>query len=44
MDLDYSVRGQCKVTMIGYVDKILAAWKKADHSVDDDGFKTVGPK
>ena len=44
MDLDYSVRGQCKVTMIGYVDEILAAWKKADHSADDDGFKTAGPK
>ena len=25
MDLDYSTHGQCKVTMIGYVDKIFAA-------------------
>ena len=25
-------RGQCRVTMIGYVDEILEAWKKVDQS------------
>jgi hypothetical protein len=44
MDLDNSNRGQCKVTLIGYVDEILAAWKKADQSPDDDGYQTVTPK
>jgi hypothetical protein len=44
MDLDYSTRGQCKVTMISYVDEILAAWKKADQSPDDDGFHAIAPK
>ncbi len=44
MDLDYSTRGQCKVTMIGYVDEILAAWKKVDQSPDDDGYRTVASK
>ena len=44
MDLDSSTHGQCKVTMLGYIDKILAAWKKADQSADDDGLKTIGPK
>ena len=44
MDLDYSTKGQCKITMFGYVNEILAAWKKAEHSPDDDGFKTVGSK
>ena len=42
MDLDYSTRGQCKITMFGSVDEILAAWKEADQSPDDEGFKTVG--
>jgi len=44
MDLDYSTKGQCKITMFSYVDEILEAWKKAEHSTDDDGFKTVGSK
>jgi hypothetical protein len=44
MDLDYSTRGQCKVTMISYVDEILAAWRKADQSPDDDGYQTVALK
>ena len=41
MDLDYSKRGQCKITMFGYVDEILAAWKAADQTTDEEGFKTV---
>ncbi len=41
MNLDYSTRDQCKVTMFDYVDEILTAWKKADQSNDDNGFKTV---
>ena len=44
MDLDYTTRGQCKITMFGYVDEILAAWKKADQSPDGDGFKIVDSK
>jgi hypothetical protein len=45
MDLDYTTHGQCKVTMIGHVDEILAAWKKVNQSADnEDGFKTVGNK
>jgi hypothetical protein len=30
MTLDYTVRGQVKITMIGYVDEILTAFDKAD--------------
>jgi hypothetical protein len=30
MTLDYTVRGQVKITMIGYVDEILIAFDKAD--------------
>ena len=44
MDLDYTTRGQCKVTMFGYVDEILEAWKKVYQSTDEDSFMTVGNK
>ena len=30
MTLDYTVRGQVKITMIGYIDEILTAFDKAD--------------
>jgi hypothetical protein len=30
MTLDYTVRGQVKITMLGYVDEILTAFDKAD--------------
>ena len=44
MDLDSSTCGQCTVTMFGYVEEILAAWKVADQSSDIDGFQTVSLK
>jgi hypothetical protein len=30
MMLDYTVHGQVKITMVGYVNKILTAFNKAD--------------
>ena len=44
MDLNFTARGQCKITMFGYVEEILAAWKSAEKIPDSDGFKTVGSK
>ena len=44
MDLDYSSKGQCTITMFKYIDEILAAWKKINQSTDQDGFKTVAGK
>ena len=44
MDLDFTERGQCKITMFGSVEEILAAWKSAEKIPDSDGFKTVGSK
>ena len=38
MTLDYRVRGQVKISMIGYVDKILAAFDKANP--ESGGTKT----
>ena len=44
MDLNFSTHGQCKITMFGYVEEILAAWKVTEKIPDNDGFKTVSFK
>ena len=44
MTLDYSKPGECKITMIDYVDEILAAWEKVEPKIDEEGFKKVQSK
>jgi len=43
MSLDFSHVNQCRITMIDYVDEIVAAFDKASTELDD-GFKTVFKK
>ena len=43
MSLDFSHVNQCKITMIGYVDEIVAAYDKALSELDE-GFSTVKKK
>ena len=44
MDLDFSARGLCKITMFGYVEDILAAWNVAEKIPDSDGFQTASSR
>jgi hypothetical protein len=44
MTLDYSTPGECKITMIDYVDEILAAWEKVEPLIDEEGFEKVQSK
>ena len=44
MTLDYSNSGECKITVIEYVDEILAAWDKVEPKIDEEGFEKVQSK
>ncbi len=43
-NLDYSTHGQCRITMTGYVDEIVAAWDKVEPLMDKEGFVMVESK
>jgi hypothetical protein len=44
MSLDFGHDNQCRITMIDYVDEIVAAYDKALGELDDDGFSAVKKK
>ncbi len=43
MILDFTTKGQVKISMIEYVKEVVAAWDKATKKMDD-GFTTVQSK
>ena len=44
MEIDFSVKGQVKISMCDYIKETIVAWDKVKKAPEEDGFHLVSRK